>query len=74
MDNILLMMQKGWNVNIECKGINREFSMTFEATASHSEEVYVVHGIGDSIEELGFNLVDNLKMFEHVKDTYQVNN
>lgn len=55
-------MSEGWNIHIECKGLGRNYEMTYEATAykvnwTPQEQIFnKVHGVGDSIKELLKNM------------------
>lgn len=66
MDNIVYLMENGWDVHIECKGAHREFSMTFEASAKHQDKLFPLHAVGDTLDELGDNLMKFYKEFEGV--------
>lgn len=58
------IMEKGWNINIECKGKGREYEMTFEATATKvvSDDsttddffywsLYPIHAVHDNLKSL----------------------
>ena len=57
-------MEKGYDVNITCKGVGRNFQMTYEATLKHSSPVAPAgenpvkwmmmqsHAVGDTLDEL----------------------
>lgn len=57
------LMEQGWNIFIECKGLGREYEMTFEATAhrvvtvemTNEDKVkafYPIHAVGKDFTEL----------------------
>lgn len=68
MDKLYQLMERGWNIGIECKGKGRNYEMTFEATASKvvtddmtKEEIVDcmynhIHTVGDTLEEILDNL------------------
>lgn len=64
------IMELGYDVGIECKGVGREYAMSFEASARRNQRQdedykdYVLstlyttyHSVGDSIEETCFGLL-----------------
>lgn len=66
-------MELGFNVNIECKGIGREYEMSFEASArrikqpEEDEVNYILntyatqyHAVGFSIEEIAVKLLKQI--------------
>jgi len=66
-DKIKHLMERGWNLNIECKGKGRVYEMTYEVTAykvpskdSTMEEkiksFYPKYAIGNNLE----NVIDDL--------------
>lgn len=66
MNELMKMMERGWNIQLECKGKGREFEMTFEAGASKVFSVgkekdfpypMNLYATGNSIEELMTELV-----------------
>ncbi|PTY93078.1 hypothetical protein [Heyndrickxia sporothermodurans] len=62
-ERLQTLMQRGWNIQIECKGKWREFAMTYEASGyliprpgATQEEItrsfYPIHAYGNTLEEL----------------------
>lgn len=64
LEKLHRLMERGWNIGIECKGKGRNFEMTFEATANKivtddmsQKEVKdcmfnVIYTVGDTLEEI----------------------
>lgn len=64
-------MEKGYDVRIECKGVGRNFAMTYEATLMHSSPVapegenplkwmmIQSHSLGNTMDELLDGLESN---------------
>ena len=45
---------------------DREFSMTFEASVKHQDSSFLLHAFGDTLDELGDNLMKFYKEFKGV--------
>ena len=68
------LMAKGYDINIECKGIGRNFAMSYEATVKRSAPkpedksdfswlMVQSHAVGNSLNELLDNLEKNFAKF-----------
>ena len=76
-EKLLQKMQEGWNINIECKGKGRNYSLTYEATAYETGQPNCFnniltsrHAIGNTLSELICNLFDNHE--EYLKSFYKI--
>lgn len=69
------LMQRGWNITIECKSIGRVYAMTYEASAHKvpAEDIetdqtilafYSTHALGNTMDELITNLENNISIRE----------
>lgn len=69
------LMAKGYDIRIECKGLGRNFAMSYEASVSHSSPVapegenrvtWVMmqsHAVGNTLDELLDKLEANFGKF-----------
>jgi hypothetical protein len=69
------LMQRGWNITIECKSIGRVYAMTYEASAHKVpaedtttegliQAFYSAHALGNTMDELVTNLENNISIRE----------
>lgn len=77
MDKLYQLMERGWNIGIECKGKGRTYEMTFEATANKvvtddmtKEEMVEcmynhIHTVGDTLEEIVDSLTQAINRKEN---------
>lgn len=74
-ERLQALMEKGYDIRIECKGVGRNFAMSYEATVNHSSPVapegenqvtwmmMQSHAIGNTLDELVDKLEENLGSF-----------
>lgn len=73
-ERLKALMAKGYDIHIECKGIGRNYSMSYEASIKQSAPgpddktgfgwlIVQSHAVGDSLNELVDNLEKNLDIF-----------
>jgi len=62
------MMEKGWNIGIECKSSEREYALTYEASGSKLSQTFPfscsIHAVGDTLDELIERLEDSISAYE----------
>ncbi|MGD7046932.1 hypothetical protein FZC83_01740 [Rossellomorea marisflavi] len=84
-ERLQALMAKGYDINIECKGMGRSYSMSYEASVKRSAPkpndksgfswlVVQSHAVGNTLNELIDKLEENLSEFtkqvEATKCTY----
>ena len=70
IEKLELLMQRGWNIGIECKGKGRTYEMTYEASASkvigedatNLEILKNVHNLAHSVGNTLDELIDALTL------------
>lgn len=76
MEHIKSLMEKGWNIHIECKGKGRTYEMTYEASGMNNTGAYTrqIHAVGDSIAEVEAVLVKQVSDMDalHGYDNHKV--
>lgn len=65
--SIIRLMEIGYDVKIECKGVNRTFSMTFEGFAFNpysDDKISSIgyHAVGNTIEEMAQKILNQIEM------------
>lgn len=63
------LMKAGYNIEIECKSIERVYALTYEATARTNSIFCAGHAVGNTLDELADNLTESIKRFANAKYT-----
>lgn len=73
-ERLKTLMEKGYDIHIECKGKGRNYEMTYEASMRRSTPnpedesdfswlITQSHAVGNTLDELVENLEKNLRLF-----------
>lgn len=66
------LMKLGYNIDIECKSINRVYALTYEAVGRKDGIICAGAAVGNTLDELVTNLAESIKRFSGGKADSEV--